>query len=70
MNRKREAPHIPFDNAPGDVNLIDYVVEIHDAIKQERAPHNPQTDFSEDCALRAGYLLGVEIGRRMAGGAR
>ncbi len=64
------AADLPFDTAPGDVNLVQSVTEIQDALMTERtAPDAEDTGFREDTAFRAGYLLGVEIGRRM-GGAR
>ena len=60
------ASRIPFDSAPGDVDLISAVNDIHDAIMRER----PMTEgYREQAAMDAGYLLGIEIGRRM-GGAR
>jgi hypothetical protein len=56
---------IPYDVAPGDVNLIDAVVEIQDVL----APASSHLEGSkEHAALNAGYLLGVEIGRRIGGG--
>jgi hypothetical protein len=55
---------IPFDNAPGDVDLIDACNQIQDAI-------NEDGDKSDaDSAMNAGYLLGIEIGRRLGGGGR
>jgi hypothetical protein len=59
---------IPFDTAPGDVNLINEAMEIQDQVLREdpRAKSDPQP-AQEQAALTAGYLLGVEIGRRMGG---
>jgi hypothetical protein len=68
------ASEIPFDTAPGDVDLIAAVNDIHDAIIDDDRFDDPK-DFEkhlqhrESAALHAGYLLGIEIGRRM-GGAR
>jgi len=65
---------IPFDTAPGDVNLIEAANEIQDAIMAERAARgivSQGPDYDVDSALHAGYLLGVQIGLRMrTGGAR
>jgi hypothetical protein len=55
------ASEIPFDTAPGDVDLIAAVCEIEDAIRG--GPPTPGDD--DDAKLHAGYLLGVEIGRRL-----
>jgi hypothetical protein len=56
---------LPFDTAPGDVNLLEAATEIADALRAfTKTPNAPDT--VEDCALRAGYLLGVEVGRRLA----
>jgi hypothetical protein len=60
------AADIPSDEAPSD--LLREALAIHDEIKHAGPKRNP--DDQEDSALRAGYLLGVEVGRRMAGGAR
>lgn len=69
------AADLPFDTAPGDVNLVELCTQIHDAILRERQHEadqgyrRPNVD-NEDSAMRAGYLLGVEIGRRLSGGVR
>lgn len=61
------AADIPYDVAPGEVNLIDACVSIQRAII-ERADTSVN-GYEEQASMQAGYLLGVEIGRRM-GGAR
>jgi hypothetical protein len=59
---------IPFDTAPGEVNLIAEVVAIQAAIEADRMRENARChNDPQDTALRAGYVLGVEIGRRMRG---
>ena len=57
---------IPFDVPPGRVNLIEAVIEIEGQLDIESPKHG---DGDSDNAYNAGYLLGVEIGKRM-GGAR
>ena len=69
------AAEIPFDNAPGDVDLISAVNDIQDArLRESKITGGSQItdvfDKRESAALHAGYLLGVEIGRRIAGGVR
>jgi hypothetical protein len=70
------AEDLPFDTAPGApliVNLIERANQIQDAILDadratlDRVVHS---DDLQDSALRAGYLLGVQIGLRMRGGCR
>ena len=62
------ASDLPFDNAPGDVDLLTAASDIA-AVMEANARHE-HTDHGVDSSLRAGYLLGVEIGKRIAGGAR
>lgn len=57
------ASAIPY----GEVNLVDAVTKVQDALLS-RYPDDVAF-ANEDAALRAGYILGVEIGRRI-GGAR
>src|SRR5207237_750284 len=68
------ASDLPFDVAPGDVNLVELCTEIQDAIddgkRSETVDPIVELQWREDSALRAGYLLGVQIGLRMRGGAR
>ena len=66
------AARIPFDTAPGDVDLIRAVCEIQEALTQRNPNADPVQELAanEDTELQAGYLLGVAIGRRMAGGGR
>jgi hypothetical protein len=52
-----------FDSAAREVSLIDACIEIQDALH----PWNSDPDRVHT-ALHAGYLLGVEIGRRMRNG--
>jgi hypothetical protein len=60
------AGDLPYDIAPGNVALLDEAVKIHYILEEARGEGD---DHGFDSALRAGYLLGVEIGRRL-GGAR
>ena len=62
------AAEIPYDHATGDVSLIDAVTNIQHALLEDGYPR--RQGFEEGSAMDAGYLLGVEVGRRMAGGAR
>lgn len=62
------ATQIPFDHAPGEVNLGDECTRIEMAL-DELGTFSKFEDERELIARRAGYLLGVEIGRRL-GGAR
>ena len=64
------AAEIPSDGAPADVSLVDVVCEIQDALLADSSVSYDKDDDRHDAALNAGYLLGVEIGRRLAGGAR
>ena len=50
------------------MNLILAVARIHDALVEEDARRGIHD--REDAARHAGYILGLEIGRRMAGGER
>lgn len=51
-----------FDSAPGDVNLTAAVCDAQSALLAGR----DQTDENrEDAALRAGWVVGFEFGRRM-----
>jgi hypothetical protein len=61
------AETIPFDTAPGEVNLIAEVVAIQAAIEADRMRDARCYNDPQDAALRAGYALGVEVGRRMRG---
>jgi hypothetical protein len=63
------ASEIPCDAAPGDVNLIAHAVDIQAVIESTRSDEDIAND-PLDAALLAGYLLGIEVGRRLAGGAR
>src|SRR6478609_9404532 len=55
--------NLPMDNAPGDVNLIRLATHIQRAVQDEQREVGDASD-SQDSALRAGYLLGVQIGLR------
>ena len=55
------AAEIPYDTAPGDVHLIDRVCDIQEAVLKAGKRDG------QDAAFTAGYLLGVEIGRRLGG---
>ena len=58
------ASDIPFDTAPGDIDLIAGVLQVYDRLESDRVAHGIPHG-TKDTALRAGYLLGIEIGRRM-----
>ena len=58
----------PSDAALGEVNLLLAVARIHDALIEEDARRGIQD--REDAARHAGYLLALEIAKRMAEGAR
>jgi hypothetical protein len=58
---------IPFDAAPGDVDLIGAATAIMDAIVDRDG--TAKLGWEMGSALNAGYLLGIEIGKRI-GGAR
>ena len=58
---------IPFDTAPGGVNLVEAVRHIETALMIETAAR--RTGWEAEFAMRAAYLLGIAIGRRL-GGAR
>jgi hypothetical protein len=60
---------LPMDTAPDDIDLVYLASFIQDAIEHKRQAAGLATD-TQDSALRAGYVLGVQIGLRMAGGAR
>ncbi len=63
------ASNIPSD-APGEVDLIIAATELSKLIAEiDRDRYADPSDLREMSDLRAGYLLGVEIGRRL-GGAR
>jgi hypothetical protein len=58
----------PSDAALAEANLLFAIARIHDALVEEderRGIHD-----REEAARHAGYILALEIGRRMAGGAR
>ena len=56
---------VPSDGT--DVNLVDVAVAIESAlVKTDRRYKNDRAS----AALKAGYLVGLEVGRRLAGGAR
>lgn len=62
------AADLPYDTAPGNVKLVDHCNEIQTAIQRKaQLEHPDRPEDAEDAAMRAGYLLGVEIGRRMGG---
>jgi hypothetical protein len=56
------ASEIPFDSAPGCVDLIAAANAINDAIVGDEPP---DANDEHDSKFDAGYLLGVEIGRRL-----
>ena len=62
---------IPFDTAPGDVNLVNACNEVYVTLLKGRPERTKDAeiaaDWREDAALRAGYLLGIAIGRRIGG---
>ena len=62
---------LPFagaaDEALAEANLLLAVARIHDALVDDDAHRGIER---EDSARHAGYLLALEIGRRLAGGAR
>lgn len=59
---------IPFDGAPIEVNLIEHYNAIRAAIERY-APYEKtrRLGWEEEVAMHAGYLLGVEIGKRIGG---
>lgn len=57
---------IPGRDAVGGVDLILAASAIEDALRGGVKNRSSGDDIS----LRAGYLLGVEVGKRIAGGAR
>jgi hypothetical protein len=61
---------IPYDNAPGDVELVTACTLLEDILRQDD-PKGASDDPADirHFGLLAGYLLGIEIGRRL-GGAR
>lgn len=63
---------LPFasaaDEALAEANLLLAVARIHDALVDDDAHRGIHE--REDSARHAGYLLALEIGRRLAGGAR
>jgi hypothetical protein len=60
---------VPCDGAPGAVNLVEAYTKIYDALAAEMPHESAPTPGCDDIAMHAGYLLGVEVGRRI-GGAR
>jgi hypothetical protein len=65
---------IPFDTAPGDVDLIAAFNDIQDTLLDgDSGPGKTPDTFGqwteqrEQAAMHAGYLLGIEIGRRLGG---
>jgi hypothetical protein len=60
------ASEMPIDATPGDVSLIEEGCSLALEIAKLDPGRSPD-DF--DAALRAGYLIGVAIGRRMGGAA-
>lgn len=64
------ASDLPFDVAPGKVNLVEACVAIQDALLNHRPIGMNISEDEQDAAMRAGYLLGVEMGRRLGGPAR
>jgi hypothetical protein len=63
------AADLPYDTAPGGIELVTAASEIKDVIEARQRRDGIVDDDGEDAALRAGYLIGVEVGRRI-GGAR
>src|SRR5688572_17215151 len=61
------AREIPYDNAPGEVLLIEAAIEIEIAVRRDREANRQVTDRRAE-SLEAGYLLGVEVGKRIGGG--
>lgn len=63
---------LPWDKAPGDFSLLDQALAIQDLIA-ESASHSHQgkigAEECHDCSMRAGFILGYALGRRV-GGAR
>ena len=63
---------LPFENAAAaglaETNLLLAVARINDALVEEDVRRG--IDDREGTARRAGYILALEIGRRMAGGTR
>jgi hypothetical protein len=61
---------IPFDTAPGDVDLIAAAIKIEEALAADSTPDDRTAAHDAGHrAIHAGYLLGIEVGRRL-GGAR
>jgi hypothetical protein len=61
------ASESPSDAALAEANLLLAISRIHDALVEEDARRG--IDDREDAVRHAGYILALEIGRRMAGGA-
>lgn len=59
----------PLDNAPGDLNLVAAFTKIQDAYLRDDPSLRDADEAlrNEDAAMHAGYLLGIEIGRRLGG---
>ena len=67
------AGDLPFDAPPGDVNLVEHFTKIQNALLKQGGITEDHPDIdsqNEDAAMRAGYLLGVQIGLRLSGGTR
>jgi hypothetical protein len=58
---------VPCDGAPGDVNLVEAYTQIYDALAAEMEHGDAPAPGCDDVAMHAGYLLGVEVGRRLGG---
>ena len=58
----------PAEIALAETDLLLAVTRIHDALIEEDAERGIQD--REDAARHAGFILALEIGRRMAGGAQ
>jgi hypothetical protein len=57
---------IPFDNAPGDVDLITETLTVQEELRLARESEGIDDDGTAD-AMTAGFFVGVEIGLRLRG---
>jgi hypothetical protein len=57
---------VALDTSVPDPNLIDGFVLVADALVTEE--HRQLGGYQEGAAMHAGFLLGVEFGRRLGGG--
>ena len=61
---------IPYDNAPGGVELVTAWTQIAERLRRDdlkTTPNNSEADDREHFAVHAGYFPGLEIGRRLGG---